>query len=120
MMAKDLRHRAPYPKAKKKETTDKWKRDVLAWIETTPGMTIPKVADKLGADRKGLWKLLTTDQQTSSHVDALTALTGVDPPLASTEKDVLDRVVDEIEEKDRPWAAAVLRAMLGESARHPR
>lgn len=112
-MVKDQRHRRPYPKHKKREMTARWKADVIHWMKRED-LSIPKVAALLGADRKAVWQMLQPGQNTSSLVDPICELAGIDPPLVAARKDELDRVVEVISEEDRPRAAAILRAALGD------
>lgn len=104
--------RRPYPKEKKRETTPKWKEDVLASLEDKE-ISIPQAAKILGVDRKTVWQTLKTDQQTSSIVGALTQLAEVDPPLVEQKQDALDRLISTYSPEDRERAEAILIAALG-------
>lgn len=108
--------RRPYPKEKKRETTPKWKADVLASLSKKE-ISLPEAARQLHVDRKTVWQTLKTDQQTSSIVSALSTLAGVDPPLVATTQDDLDRFVCELSPDERARAAAILRAALGDRVR---
>lgn len=117
-MGKGPRHRRPYPKEKKRETTPLWKTEVLAGLEAKK-ISLPQAAVILGVDRKTVWQTLKTDQQTSSIVAALSQLAGVPLPLVEkSQPDDLEAFISSLTPEQRQRAAAILRAALGDDSEH--
>ena len=119
-MAKDQRHRHPYPRGTRREATPKWKQAVLAWMESNDvsyanlsAMVRVKVSG-VKVDPRGLQKFLTTDQRTGAYVEAIADITGVGLPTRPAPRDDLDRAIETLDEqRDREAVLAFIKTMLG-------